>query len=111
MPAAVTVVARCQDCQEVRLPHTECRVLYCRDSGVYTVAYPCPQCGRRDVTHANRATIIEFVMAGTRITSWSLPDELRDPARESSRNARDDLLDMLADPTWVDTLEHTAPPR
>ena len=111
MPAVVTVVARCQDCQEVRLPHTECHVLYCRDSGVFTVAFPCPSCGRRNVTHAQRSTIVEFVMAGSRITSWSLPAELDDPARASSRDARDELLDMLADPTWVDEIERAARPR
>jgi hypothetical protein len=98
----VAVVARCDDCGDVRPALASCTLLHCTDTERYSVAYPCPVCGRRNATRCTRATVVQFVSAGLRIRSWSLPDELTDPARRATDGARRDLLALLRDAAWDD---------
>jgi hypothetical protein len=98
----VAVVARCDDCGDVRPSLASCALLLCSDVERYTVAYPCPICGRRNSTRCTRATVLQFVAAGLRIRSWSLPDELADPARDAPDGARREILALLREGAWDD---------
>src|SRR5689334_25283547 len=96
----VAVVARCDDCGDVRPALSSCTLRFCTDVERYTVAYPCPICGRRNATRCSRATVLQFVGAGLTILPWLLPDELTDPARGAGAGARHDILAMLRDGAW-----------
>jgi hypothetical protein len=96
----VAVVGRCDECGDVRPELASCALRYCTDVDRYTVAYPCPICGRRTATRCSRATVLQFVAAGLTIQSWSLPDELADPARNANDGARRDLLALLREAAW-----------
>jgi predicted RNA-binding Zn-ribbon protein involved in translation (DUF1610 family) len=96
----VAVVARCDDCGDVRPALGSCTLLFCSNVERYTVAYPCPICGRRNSTRCTRATVVQFVAAGLKIHSWSLPDELADPARLAPEGARGEILALLRDGAW-----------
>jgi hypothetical protein len=103
---AVTVVASCSDCGTVRLPSSKCSLLHCRDTDEDTIAYPCPDCGRRTAVPCSRTGVIEFFALGVRINAWNMPEELQDPIRTTGgREARDAMLDMVTDDSWLSELD------
>jgi hypothetical protein len=94
----------CTDCGDVVVPGRRCQLRRCDDDGSHSLAYRCPDCGRRDVVpNLQPQEISELVDAGLDVIAWRLPAELVETRSCAPALVADDLLDfhlMLEGDGW-----------
>lgn len=92
----MTVIrATCSDCGRIELRSRDIVVRLCLDTDEQQYYFLCPVCRMVEAQLTQTEVVDSLLVAGCRLESWSLPDELSDSKRyDSGKLTHDDALDF-----------------
>lgn len=103
---ATRIRASCGDCGDVELRVDDVQVRVRADDHAGTYVFRCPSCDMAVVKDAEPRVVDLLVASGVEITTWAMPDELRE-RKAGPAFTHDDLLDFhheLEGDDWFDRL-------
>ena len=107
MVDGVSLVVKCPDCVETRVPPRDVTIRHCVDDDTWSYRFECPFCHRRGVAPTAKGAALDAVAAGSALEPWHLPAELWEHPASAPEITYIDVLEFhghLQEPDWIDEL-------